>query len=323
MKWEGRRESSNVEDRRGSGGGGIFGGSSGGGLGDIFGGGLNRRGSYPLPGGGSGVQSGGMGLGTIVIIGLVAWLVFGINPLQLLGGMFGGGSLGTSSQIERPATRNSADDDKAYQFATTVLADTEDVWTDLFKAGGQTYTAPGMVIYSNATDTGCGTGQAAMGPFYCPADQKVYLDLDFFNELGSRFGAAGDFAQAYVIAHEVGHHVQTLLGTSAKVQRARAGASEEESNALSVRMELQADCYAGVWAHHDQRLNSILEPGDLEEALTAASAVGDDTIQRRSTGRIVPESFTHGTAAQRQHWFKTGFDTGSVNACDTFSPANP
>jgi predicted metalloprotease len=322
MKWEGRRESSNVEDRRGS-GGGMFGGGSGGGLGDIFGGGLGRRGGLPLPGGGSGVQSGGMGLGTIVIIGLVAWFVFGINPLQLLGGMFGGGSMGTSSQIERPVTRSSAADDKAYQFASVVLADTEDVWTALFKAGGQSYTAPGMVIYSNATSTGCGTGQAAMGPFYCPADQKVYLDLDFFNELGSRFGAAGDFAQAYVIAHEVGHHVQTLLGTSAKVQRARSGASEEESNALSVRMELQADCYAGVWAHHAQRTQAILEPGDLEEALTAASAVGDDTIQRRSSGRVVPESFTHGTAEQRQRWFRTGFDTGSVNNCDTFSVAQP
>ena len=325
MKWEGRRQSSNVEDRRGSGGG--YGGmGGGGGLGDIFGGGMSRRGGFPLPGGSSGVRSGGMGLGTIVIIGLVAWFVFGINPLQLLGGMLGGSLGGPSSgytQTQSASPMSRADQDQAYQFAATVMADTEDVWTALFKSGGQTYRAPTLVIYSGATDTACGTGQAAMGPFYCPGDQKVYLDLDFFSELATRFGAAGDFAQAYVIAHEVGHHVQTLLGTSSRVAQARAGASEEEANALSVRQELQADCYAGVWAHHAQRMEAILEPGDLEEALQAASAVGDDTIQRKSTGRVVPDSFTHGSAAQRQRWFKTGFETGSVNACDTCSVANP
>lgn len=316
MKWEGRRQSSNIEDRRGSGGGGF-----GGGLSDIFGGGSSRRGGFPMPRGSSGVQSGGMGLGTIVIIGLVAWFVFGINPLTLLGGMLGGSIGGSPSgytQAERPAM-STAEQDRAKQFVGVVLADTEDVWNQLL----QGYREPGLVLFTGATQTACGTGQAAMGPFYCPGDQKVYIDLDFFNELATRFQAAGDFAQAYVIAHEVGHHVQTLVGLSSRVQQAKAGASEEEANALSVRQELQADCYAGVWAHHAQRTKSILEPGDLEEALRAASAVGDDTIQRRARGTIVPESFTHGSAEQRMRWFKTGFDSGSVNSCDTFSIANP
>ncbi len=321
MKWEGRRQSSNVEDRRGAGGGGGLGG----GLGDIFGGGMGRRGGIQLPRSSSGVRGGGMGLGTIVIIGLVAWLVFGINPLQLLGGMLGGDLGGgmTQTRQERSAPVSAAEQDKAYQFASVVLADTEDVWTALFRAGGQTYRAPGMVIYSGATQTACGTGQSGMGPFYCPGDQKVYIDLDFFNELGTRFGAAGDFAQAYVIAHEVGHHVQTITGISTRVAQAKSGASTEEANALSVRQELQADCYAGVWAHHAQRMKAILEPGDIEEALGAAAAVGDDTIQRRARGTVSPESFTHGTAEQRQRWFKTGFETGSVARCDTFSVANP
>lgn len=321
MKWEGRRQSSNIEDARGPGGG--FGGRGGGGLGDIFGGGLGRRGGTPLPGGSSGVRSGGMGLGTIVIIGLVAWFVFGINPLQLLGGMLGGGSMGTSSQVERQAPMSSAEQDKAYQFVAVVLADTEDVWNKLFQGGGQSYREPKLEVFSGMTQTACGTGQAAMGPFYCPGDQKVYIDLDFFNELATRFGAAGDFAQAYVIAHEVGHHVQTLLGTSSRVAQAKSGASEEEANQLSVRQELQADCYAGVWAFHAQRMKSILEPGDLEEALRAAAAVGDDTIQRQSRGTVTPDSFTHGSAEQRQRWFRTGFQSGAVNDCDTFSVANP
>ena len=316
MKWEGRRQSSNVEDRRGQRS------SAGGGLGDIFGGGLGRRGGFPLPSGGGGARGGGFGLGTIVIIGLIAWGVFGINPLQLLGGMLGGGGMG-ASPIERTTTVSPAAQERAYQFASVVLADTEDVWTELFRAGGQTYRAPGMVIYSGATQSACGTGQSAMGPFYCPGDQKVYIDLEFFDELGTRFGAAGDFAQAYVIAHEVGHHVQTITGISSRVAQARSGASAEEANALSVRQELQADCYAGVWAHHAQRMKAILEPGDIEEALRAASAVGDDTIQRRSRGTVVPESFTHGSAEQRQRWFKIGFETGSVARCDTFSVANP
>lgn len=322
MKWEGRRQSSNIEDRRGGGGGGF-----GGGLGDIFGGGLGRRGGLPLPGGSTGVRSGGMGLGTIVIIGLIMWLVFGINPLQILGGMLGGGLTGGSpsgyTQTRSAPAMTSAEQDRAAQFVGVVLADTEDVWTQLFRAGGQTYRQPALVLYTGTTNTACGMGQAAMGPFYCPGDQKVYIDLDFFNELSTRFGAAGDFAQAYVIAHEIGHHVQTLTGISSRVAQAKSGASEEEANALSVRQELQADCYAGVWAHHAQRTKSILEPGDLEEALRAASAVGDDTIQRQARGVVVPESFTHGSAEQRMRWFRQGFDTGSVQSCDTFSAARP
>jgi len=322
MKWEGRRQSSNVEDRRGQGGGGF----GGGGLGDIFGGGLGRRGGIQLPRGAGGVRSGGMGLGTIVIIGLVAWFVFGINPLQILGGMLGG-SMGSPSssytQSQSSSPMSNAEQDRAYQFASVVMADTEDVWTQLFRAGGQSYKAPTLVIYTSATQTACGMGQAGMGPFYCPGDQKVYIDLSFFNELATRFGAAGDFAQAYVIAHEVGHHVQTITGLSSRVSQAKSGASEEEANQLSVRQELQADCYAGVWAHHAQRTKAILEPGDLEEALRAASAVGDDTIQRQARGTVSPESFTHGSAEQRMRWFRTGFDTGSVQGCDTFSVANP
>lgn len=319
MKWEGRRQSSNVEDRRGSGGG--FGGS-GGGLGDIFGGGMSRRGGFPLPGGSTGVRSGGMGLGTIVIIGLVAWFVFGINPLALLGGMLGGSMGGPSSsytQSGSSSSMTSAEQDRAYQFATVVMADTEDVWTALFKSGGQSYRAPVLVVYSGVTDTGCGTGQAAMGPFYCPADQKVYLDLDFFNELATRFGAAGDFAQAYVIAHEVGHHVQTLLGVSQQMQSARQrGAKMEGDNGLLVRQELQADCFAGVWAYHAQQRHDWLEEGDLEEALNAANAIGDDNLQKRSQGRVVPDAFTHGTSAQRVRWFRDGFEHGDPARCDTF-----
>jgi predicted metalloprotease len=318
MKWEGRRQSSNIEDRRGSGGGGL------GGLGDIFGGG--RGSGLPFPTSRAPVRSGGMGLGTIVIIGIVLWAVFGINPLQLLGGMFGGGGTmpgSGSSAVEDTATPASGPSgDRMRQFVAVVLADTEDVWTDIFKASGETYAQPKMVLFTGQVRSACGAADAAMGPFYCPGDQKVYLDLNFFNELATRFQAAGDFAQAYVIAHEVGHHVQTLLGISTAIMRERQGASEEEANALSVRQELQADCFAGVWAAHAQRSKSILEPGDIDEALRAASAVGDDTIQRRSRGYVVPESFTHGTAQQRQRWFRAGFDTGQINSCDTFKARN-
>jgi predicted metalloprotease len=315
MKWEGRRQSSNIEDRRGRGGGGL------GGLGDLFG----RRGgglSFPTGGSRAPVRSGGMGLGTIVIIGVILWAVFGINPLQLLGGMLSGGGVtmpsGNSAVQDTAAPSQSAGDDKARQFVAVVLADTEDVWHEIFRGAGRTYQEPSMVLFTNQVQSACGSASSAMGPFYCPGDQKVYIDLTFFNELATRFQAAGDFAQAYVIAHEVGHHVQTLLGISTAVMRQRQGASEEESNALSVRQELQADCFAGVWAAHAQRTKSILEPGDIDEALGAAAAVGDDTIQKRGRGYVVPESFTHGSAEQRQRWFRRGFETGQINACDTF-----
>lgn len=309
MKWEGRRQSSNIEDRRG-GGGGL------GGLGSIFG---NRGG-----GGGFGIPmgrsrgGGGLGLGTIVIIGLIAWFVFGINPLALLGGMMGGGG-SSYVQTDTASPRGTAEEERLKQFVSVVLADTEDVWHQIFQADGQTYQEPKLVLFTGQVQSACGGASAAVGPFYCPGDQKVYIDLDFFNELGSRFDAAGDFAQAYVIAHEVGHHVQTLLGISEQTMRARQSASEADANLLSVRQELQADCFAGVWAANAQRSKGILEPGDLEEALRAASAVGDDTIQRRSRGSVVPESFTHGSAEQRQRWFKAGYDSGSVNSCDTFN----
>jgi len=205
------------------------------------------------------------------------------------------------------------------RFVSTVLADTEDVWGELFRQGGGRYQDPRLVLFRGATPTACGTGQAAMGPFYCPADQKVYIDLGFYETLKTRLGAPGDFAQAYVIAHEVGHHVQNQLGISAKVDQMRGRVSKVEYNALSVRLELQADCFAGVWAHHAQKSRQILEQGDVEEAMNAAAKIGDDALQRANGGAVVPESFTHGTSAQRQRWFNSGLQSGSVKTCDTFA----
>jgi len=201
---------------------------------------------------------------------------------------------------------------------SVVLADTEDTWTEIFRAGGQTYQPPKLVLFTDVVRSACGMAQSAMGPFYCPMDQKVYIDLGFYRELRDRFQAPGDFAQAYVIAHEVGHHVQTLLGTSQQVAETRQRASQEQANALSVRLELQADCYAGVWAHNANRSRQILEEGDLEEGLNAAAAIGDDRIQRQTQGTVVPESFTHGSSKQRVTWFRRGFERGDPDACDTF-----
>lgn len=284
MRWEGNRESGNVEDHR-SGGGGGFGG---------FGG-----------------RS--IGIGTIVIA-LVGGAVLGINPLTLLGILSGGGPAPvTQQQAPQPVPR----DDTMARFVSTVLADTEDVWHALFRQGGAEYREPKLVLFRGAIATACGQGQAAMGPFYCPADQKVYIDLGFYETLRSRLGAPGDFAQAYVIAHEVGHHVQHQLGITQKVHGQRRPAAEQ--NALSVRLELQADCFAGVWAHHAQNARQILEQGDVEEAMNAAARIGDDTLQRSSGRAVVPESFTHGTSEQRQRWFATGLKTGQMRACDTFS----
>jgi len=205
------------------------------------------------------------------------------------------------------------------KFVSTVLADTEDVWKQQFTRGGASYSEPRLVLFRGATHTACGQGQAAMGPFYCPADQKVYIDLGFYETLKNRLGAPGDFAQAYVIAHEVGHHVQNLLGISRKMDEMRARVSQAQYNALSVRLELQADCFAGLWAHHAQNARQVLEQGDVEEAMNAAAKIGDDALQRGSGGAVVPESFTHGTSAQRQRWFATGLKTGELKACDTFS----
>jgi hypothetical protein len=285
MKWEGNRESDNVEDRRGGGG-------------------------FPVPGGR------GIGIGTIVIALLGGW-VLGINPLTLLGLLSGGGA--PPAQVQQAPAQRPPADDKLARFVSTVLADTEDVWQGVFRQAGGSYQEPRLVLFRGATPTACGTGQAAMGPFYCPADQKVYIDLGFYETLKSRLGAPGDFAQAYVIAHEVGHHVQNLLGISAKVDQMRGRVSQAEYNRLSVRLELQADCLAGVWAHHAQSARQILEQGDVEEAMNAAAKIGDDALQRSSGGAVVPESFTHGSSAQRQRWFHAGMQQGSLKACDTFA----
>jgi uncharacterized protein len=290
MRWEGNRESSNVEDMRAGGGGGGF-----------------------------GIGGGAVSIGAIVIA-LIGGAVLGVNPLTLLSIMTGGGGAPVAQQ--GPAQAPPANDQEA-KFVSTVLGDTEDVWTELFKQGGATYHDPKLVLFRGAVRTGCGGGQAAMGPFYCPADQKVYIDLSFYDTLKSRLGAPGDFAQAYVIAHEVGHHVQQELGITQQVDQARARASSQaQANALSVRTELQADCFAGVWANHAQKARNILEQGDIEEAMNAAQKIGDDALQQNAGRAVVPESFTHGTSAQRQKWFSTGLQTGSVKACDTFSARN-
>jgi len=288
MRMDGNRESSNVEDMRGSGGGG----------------------------GGFGLGGRSIGIGTIVIA-LVGGAIFGINPLTILGVLTGGG--GPAPQVQQgPAPAPPANDEGA-RFVSKVLADTEDVWAQLFKQGGASYVNPKLVLFRGAVRTGCGQGQSAMGPFYCPADQKVYIDLDFYETLKNRLGAPGDFAQAYVIAHEVGHHVQNLLGIADKVEQTRSRASQAQANALSVKVELQADCFAGVWANHSNESRKTLEQGDVEEAMNAAAKIGDDALQKGRGGAVVPESFTHGTSAQRQKWFNTGLTTGSVKACDTFS----
>lgn len=281
MRFDNSRESSNVEDRRGGGG---------------------------LPVGGRSI-----GIGTIVLA-LVA-MYFGVDPGVVLNQ-----TAVAPSRVEQGRPAAPADDAES-RFVRHVLAETEDTWRQIFRANGQQYVDPTLVLFSGATRTACGVGQAAMGPFYCPADQKVYIDLDFYDTLKSQLGAPGDFAQAYVIAHEVGHHVQNLLGTSEQVQRLRGRVSEREANAMSVRLELQADCYAGVWAHHADQGKQILESGDVEEALNAASRIGDDALQKGAGGPVRPDSFTHGSSEQRVRWFKRGLESGDVAACDTFKTA--
>ncbi len=286
MKWEGQEQSDNVEDRRGQGGGG-------------------------------GMRIGGRGIGIgTVAVALVAGWVFGINPLTVLGLLSGGGV--EAPQVQQAPAGKPPATDKAAIFVSTVLRDTEQVWGQVVKAGGGNYQEPKLVLFRGATPTACGTGEAAMGPFYCPGDAKVYLDLDFFDTLSRRLGAPGDFAAAYVVAHEVGHHLQNLMGVTGKVDAMRGKVSQQQMNALSVRVELQADCYAGVWAHHSQRSKGWLEQGDLEEALNAAAKIGDDTLQKAGSGRVVPESFTHGSSQQRMTWFKRGLDSGSIGQCNTF-----
>ncbi|MDK2756490.1 MAG: neutral zinc metallopeptidase [Blastomonas fulva] len=293
MKLDDYRTSDNISDQRGGGGGGP---------------------RFPIGGG-------KMGIGTILILGIAA-LVFGINPMELMqgGGMTGGAPVqtqGPGAAGGQSADQSCAVDEKS-KFSCQVLASTEDTWGALFKEQGQTYQPATLTFYDRNGQSGCGAAQSAMGPFYCPADNGIYLDTSFFDELATRFGASGDFAQAYVIAHEVGHHIQTISGRSDQVRRAQRTASEAQGNDLQVRMELEADCYAGVWA---ARNRERIEPGDIEEGLTAANAIGDDTLQKAAGRRPVPESFTHGTSAQRMAWLKKGLSTGNPAQCDTFSAA--
>src|SRR5665648_170434 len=321
MRWRGQRESQNVEDRRGE-----------------------RRGfSFPFPGGGGGMRcpsggsarrGGGIGIvGLLIILGLM--LFFGLDPSVLMQGGGGGGGFpdiqlpqsrpdatnfptpgGQGTDIPRPKT---AGDDDLKRFVAVVLATTEDSWEQTFERFGKRYRDPTLVLFSGSVRSACGTGMTAMGPFYCPGDEKVYIDLDFYRELKNRFRAPGDFAQAYVIAHEVGHHVQKLLGVADQVKAARGRMSKSDGNALQVRMELQADCFAGIWAYQMQASTELIEPGDIDEALGAASAIGDDRIQKQTQGYVVPDSFTHGSSAQRVRWFRRGYDNGTLQVCDTFN----
>jgi uncharacterized protein len=303
-------ESSNIEDRRGD--GGYFGGG---------GGGYGGMGGIPIPtGGGGGLFKGGLGFVAFIVIALI----FGADPFALLGGG------GTSSyepaptQTSRTAPRQQPQQpagDAETQFVSRVLKSTEDVWNGVFRDLGRQYREPRLVLYRDATRTECGVGQSAMGPFYCPADQRVYLDLAFFEDLARRFHSPGQFPQAYVIAHEVGHHVQNLLGISAKTEQMKERMSKRDANALSVRVELQADCFAGVWANRADaaRGGKMIDDKDVEQALAAASAIGDDRLQRQAQGRVVPDSFTHGSSAQRMRWFRIGLESGDLRKCDTFS----
>jgi predicted metalloprotease len=282
MQWKGRRESSNVEDRRG-------------------GGGAKR-----------GAALGGVGTILVIIIALI----MGKNPLQLLqtvGNMTGG----AATEQTQPAGPQA--DDEAASFVKVVLADNEDVWHKIFEQEGMQYKEPKLVLFRNSVESACGSASSAMGPFYCSGDEKVYIDLSFYDELQNRFNAPGDFAMAYVVAHEVGHHIQNILGISEKVHAMRDKLSEEEYNKLSVKLELQADFLAGVWAHHAQKMKQVLESGDIEEALNAANAIGDDKLQKQAQGYVVPDAFTHGTSEQRMRWFKKGYETGDINKGDTFA----
>jgi predicted metalloprotease len=282
MRWKTGRRSSNIEDRRGRSAGPV-----------VFKG----------------------GIGTIVLV-LAASYFLGINPLDILMMQTGTG-LGTDvSQTDR---QPSPEEQQMADFVSVVLADTEDTWTEIFRQSGKTYQEPSLVLYTGAVQSACGTGSAAMGPFYCPGDRKVYIDLSFFDELRRRHGAPGDFAEAYVIAHEVGHHVQNLLGITDRVQSEQRGLGKAAANALSVKVELQADCFAGVWGNHADRSRHVLEDGDIEEALNAASAIGDDRLQKESSGYVVPENFTHGTSRQRVEWFKRGIEHGDIASCNTFA----
>jgi hypothetical protein len=287
MRWEQGRRSDNVEDRRGMGAPAMVGG----------------------------------GLGVVGVILAVVVALMGGDPMIVLEQMGGSGALGPGPVVVSQSKAPSPEQDRLADFVSVVLADTEDTWSQEFRRQGGRYTPPKLVIFDGTVNSACGLAQAAMGPFYCPNDQKVYVDLAFYRQLRQQLGAPGDFAQAYVIAHEVGHHVQHLLGIDQKVQSAQRRLPQRDANQLSVRLELQADCLAGVWAHHTGTQRATLEPGDIEEALNAASRIGDDTLQRQSSGRVRPDSFTHGSSAQRQRWFARGLKSGSMDACDSFREA--
>ena len=320
MRWRGERESENVEDRRDEGGGGF---------------------GFPMPGGvrfpSGSAGGGGIGIfGMLIILGLMFF--FGIDPRVILQGAGQGGDESGFPDIRLPQSRQdrtnfptpgqqgpqiqhpqSTSEGDLKRFVAVVLADTEDVWGNLFKQYGATYTDPKLVLFTGGVRSACGMGMSAMGPFYCPMDEKVYIDLSFYQELKDRFKAPGDFAQAYVVAHEIGHHVQKLLGIMDQVEAARQRMGQRQGNALQVRVELQADCFAGIWANKAQETRNIVEPGDIDDALKAASAIGDDRIQKQTQGYVVPDSFTHGSSEQRVRWFKRGYEGGDLNQCDTFN----
>jgi predicted metalloprotease len=307
MKWRGRQQSSNIEDRR----------SQGGGMGGGFGGSPFGRGGggIRLPTGGGGSRGGiGSLIGIVVVLGII-WAVTGTNPIDILtgGSSSGGSSASSSSQVP-----TSGEQAELRDFVGVVVKETEDLWTEVFQASGEDYPEPTVVLFSNQVNTACGAADSSTGPFYCPGDQKVYIDLSFYDQLREQFGAPGDFAQAYVLAHEVGHHIQNITGVLPEFNQRRQSMSQEEANAYSVRVELQADCYAGVWANYAGQ-EDLLDNGDVEEALNAANQIGDDTLQKRMQGFAVPKTFNHGTSAQRKTWFERGYRSGNPSDCDTFS----
>ncbi len=315
MRWRGRRQSTNVSDQRGQGGGGGF----------RLPGGLGGRRVRRPTGRTSRRAGGGFGLGTLALIGIVLYFL-GVNPMTILGQLGGGlgGGLGptltpktSQPQIDRTSTKPRSNDD-AKAFVSTILASTEEIWTGVFKAYGKKYPKPDLVLFSGQVRSACGFASAASGPFYCPGDSKVYIDLSFYKQLATQFGAKGDFAQAYVLAHEVGHHVQNVIGVLPQFNRQRQRMGKVQANKMSVQVELQADCFAGVWGHYVER-EGWLERGDLEEALVAANQIGDDAIQKRTQGYVVPESFNHGTSKQRKAWFSKGFDSGRLESCNSFN----
>ncbi|MBD8894136.1 KPN_02809 family neutral zinc metallopeptidase [Roseibium litorale] len=294
MRWRGRRTSDNIEDRRSA--------------------------RYSRGSGGGGMRVGsGLGLTGVLVVLAISWFT-GIDPMTLLQGL-DGSSGGGSYQTSEPASRGTPEDPQA-QFVSVILADTEDTWSHILGQYGENYPEPTLVLFSGSVPSACGHATSATGPFYCGADQKVYIDLSFYKQLAGQLNAPGDFAQAYVLAHEVGHHLQNLLGVLPEYQKARRSMSEQEANALSVRVELQADCYAGIWAHYAAKKRDFIEDGDIEEALNAASKIGDDTLQKQAQGYAVPETFNHGTSAQRARWFRQGFKTGDLEACNTFDAAS-